>query len=156
MPFEAPIGLDGSITSIRHDVGGGVALGGFFTDEPTIISTSQTWRIHVRWETRGPLNALLTGNWHIHAYLESIGPGAEISVVDPADHVIPLVPAPGVSFYAADLDVPANVVGLPAGVAMDTTGLYKLVVALTYIGPTGVNGPIAAYEEGPVLQFYNS
>ena len=160
MPFEAPIGLDGSITTLKHDVGGGVALGGFFTDEPTIISTSQTWMIHVRWETRGPLNILLTGNWHLHAYLESMGPGPDVDVTDIADpdapHVIALAPAAGVSFYSADIAVPANVVGLPAGTAMLQTGLYKLAVALTYIGPTGVPGPIAAYEEGPVLQFYNN
>ena len=47
--------------------------------------------------------------------------------------------------FQVDIDVPAG--SIPAGV-------YYLVVAITYTEPAGTPGPMAAYHEGPILQFF--
>jgi hypothetical protein len=153
MPFETPFGsaFAGSITTFQHEVAG--------APPSTIIRTDQEWHIHLSWETTGVGTGSIGGSWHVHAYLESLGPGNDVSIIDPADHVIPLTPGSSPVRYPASgeiiLNVPPNVVNLPTGTSMDTTGLYKLVVALTYIDLTGVPGPMAAFEEGPILQFFN-
>ena len=152
MPFETPFSVspglfDASITSFQHEIAG--------APPSTIIRTDQTWHIHVSWQTTGLATGMIGGTWHVHAYLESVGPGPDISVVDPADHFIPLTPGVSPVNYNIVLDVPPNVIGLAPGNNMNTTGLYKLVVALTYVDLTSAPGPMAAFEEGPTLQFYN-
>lgn len=152
MPFETPFSalpglFDATITSFQHEIGGAAPS--------TIIRTDQTWHIHVSWQTTGLVTGMIGGSWHIHAYLESVGPGNDVSVVDPADHVIPLTPGVSPVNYNVVLDIPANVVGLPPGTGMNDTGLYKLVVALSYIDLSNDPGPMAAFEEGPILHFYN-
>ena len=82
---------------------------------------------------------------HLHCYLERIGPGADLDLVDPADHIIPLTPGTSPVNYFVHFDVPAGAVA---------AGLYQLVVSMTYLEPTGAPGPMAGFVEGPMLQFY--
>ena len=151
MPFETPFAagvFEGTISATPHEHTG---AGDPPAPPRTIIRTNNPWAINVRWRTTGIATGMVTGNWHLHAYLESIGPGADLNLIDPADHVIPLTPGPSPVDYFVHFDVPAsNNPTVPAA-----GGLYKLVVSLTYIDPTGAPGPMAAFVEGPVMQFYN-
>ncbi len=67
-----PVGFNiPSFTFLVHDLG----------QNPTsIIRTTDAWHIHVDWSTDGPLSVFLPGNWHVKAYLESIGPGQELDL----------------------------------------------------------------------------
>jgi hypothetical protein len=148
MPFEVlfpPGFFDGTLTILPHEHGG--------VPPSTIIRTDQSWGINVDWTTTGAATGMIAGQWHLHVYLESIGPGNDLDLVDPADHVIPLTPGPSPINYQVHFDVPANVVAIPPG---DTRSRpYQLAVALTYIEPNGTPGSIAAIEMGSILQFYN-
>ena len=41
--------------------------------------------INVNWSLKGANAHMVAGTWHVHANLESIGPGPELSLVDFAD-----------------------------------------------------------------------
>ena len=151
MPFETPFGaaFAGTITATVHEHTG---PGDPPAPPTTIIRTNNPWAINISWQTTGLGTGMITGNWHLHVFLESIGPGPDLDLVDlaPGDHVIPLTPGLPPVDYFVHFDVPAGRVSAPAA-----GRLYKLVVSLTYIESTGSPGPMAAYVEGPVLQFYN-
>jgi hypothetical protein len=145
MPFETPFPpavFAGTITAAAHEHGG----------EPpqTIIRTNQSWAVDVSWENTGSATGMVTGIYDLHLLLESIGPGVDLDLIDPNDHIIPLTPGPSpVRYGPRHVFVAANRV--PAG-------LYKLAVILRYHEPSPGNppGPIAAYQEiSSVLQFYD-
>lgn len=157
MPFETPFPgiLDGKITQVLvHE------HGPFDATPPvtprTIIQAGDPWAVTINWEMKGPhplLWEMVSGNWHVHVNLESIGPGPELSLFDFADPNCQNQPLPSPSgTYSCHFDVPGTVLDdtvVPhQGLAM------KLVVLITYRDPLGHQGPIAAYEEGPILQFY--
>ncbi len=156
MPFETPFGnlFAGTITATVHE-----------HDAPpgapplTIIRTDQDWAVNVSWETTGLATGMITGNWHLHCFLESIGTGADLDLIDPgpsggpSDHVIPLKPGTSPVPYFVHFDVPAGRVNIPDPVP-PAGRLYRLVVSLTYREPTGGPGPMAGFVEGPILQFY--
>ena len=127
MPFETPFGdaFEGTISATVHEHGGEAPR--------TIIQTDDSWAVNVRWRTTGVGTGMITGTWHLHVFLESIGPGADLNLIDPADHVIPLTPDDSPVDYFVHFDVPAtNNPTVPLAGA-----LYKLVVSLTYFEPTG-------------------
>lgn len=142
--FETPLGnnplLQGTIDCSVHEHGG--------TTPTTIIRTDTSWAVNVRWMLEGILASMIAGRWHVHVLLESIGPGPEYSLYD-SDADLALDPG-GDGNYFVHFDVPANRVE-----AGHEGSAYKMVVTLTYRNPAGQPGPIAAYFEGPVLQFYN-
>lgn len=145
MPFETPFPkflFAGMINAFHQENGGAYP--------ETIIRTNQSWAVNVSWTTTGLATPMIDGTWHLHLYLESMGPGPDLNLIDPPDHVVPLAPGLSPVNYSVRIDVPAFTVAAPlAGV------LYKLVVTLTYFDITGAPGPMAAFEEGPILQFYN-
>jgi len=148
MPFETPFDPGSfEVTWTMHhiDVGGPAPT--------TIIRNDQTWQIHLKWRTTGSSTGMIGGTWHVHAYLESMGPGDDFSLIDPADHYIPLTPGPTPVDYEHILDVNAGIVPLAPKI-MDQTGIYRLVVAITYWDLTGNPGPIAGNWVGPMLQFF--
>jgi hypothetical protein len=111
----------------------------------TIIQTEDAWLIRVEWEISGPAAPFLGGDWHVSAYLESIGGGDfEDQVGDTVD--VPLSDADPAQTrsYSTDIDVLGDTV--PAGA-------YKLVTLINY---THLDMPceMAAFAEGPILQFY--
>ncbi|MCA9734010.1 MAG: hypothetical protein H6696_04465 [Deferribacteres bacterium] len=108
----------------------------------TIIRTDQQWHCHFRWRTLGGLNYLLSGRWKLSILLEKWG-GREFNL--PQNEItVSFVNAP--HEYHAVISIPAHRV--PAGA-------YKPVVLVTMEGPTGVPGPIAAFGEGAMMQFYD-
>ncbi|MBK8905966.1 MAG: hypothetical protein IPM53_32605 [Anaerolineaceae bacterium] len=140
MPFETPFPAplyDVTISASAHEHAG--------APPSTIIRTDQSWAVNVSWQTTGLTTGMIAGNWHLHCYLERIGPGADLDLVDPADHIIPLTPGTSPVNYFVHFDVPAGAVA---------AGLYQLVVSMTYLEPTGAPGPMAGFVEGPMLQFY--
>jgi hypothetical protein len=148
MAFETPlITLTGSIEAEVHD-DTGVA-------PTTIIKAGSPWSVHVDWEMNGPGANLVAGTWHVHVNLESIGPGPEISLFEFADPDCMNQAFPNLLLqYNCHFDVPGSVIDSSVvphqGLAM------KLVVLLTAVDTLGNRAPIAAYYEGPILQFYNT
>jgi hypothetical protein len=144
MPFETPFPQNlfaGDITATVHEHGG--------TAPQSVIRTDQSWAVNVEWKNTGFVTGMIAGNYDLHLLLECIGPGPDLDLTDPflGDHIIPLKPGATPVSYFKHVDVPGNVV--PAGV-------YKLVVLLRYLEPSGTPGPMAAYvETSPLLQFYN-
>ena len=147
MPFETPFPpalFAGTITAVPHEHGG--------VAPATIIRTDQSWAVNVSWTTTGFATGMICGAWHLHVYLESIGPGEDLDLTDAIapGHVIPLTPGISPVDYFVHVDV------LPGAVTAPLAGiLYKLAVTLTYFDASGAPGPMAAFEEGPLLQFYN-
>ena len=116
----------------------------------TIIRTDQHWGVKAHWELEGPLAAFICGEWCLHLFLESMGPGPELKL-DPYPNMnIPLDPC-GNGEYYFDFKVEPGVVK-----AEHCSNPYKLVLAVTYITPCGKPGPIAGFVEGPMLQFYQA
>ncbi len=111
------------------------------TRQTNVIQTDQAWYIRFHWDTKGLLNYLLAGTFKLKLYLEEMG-GGEFSL--PKNQVdVKFVSKP--NHYVAYMSFrPGDV---PAGV-------YKAVAAMTYEGPTGVPGPVAAFAEIGMLQFY--
>jgi hypothetical protein len=142
MPFETPLPAGffdvSDITATLQENAG--------VPPTTVLRTNQTWFVNVHWETTGLITSWVAGNWDLHLYLESMGPGDEIEVTDPIHHVVPLTPGPSPISY----DFPINVV---AGIVVP--GAYKLVFTARYITPLGDPGQMAGYWEGPIIQFYN-
>ena len=147
MAFETPFPpalFAGTITAVAHEHGG--------VAPASIIRTDQSWAVNVSWQTTGGVTSMIAGSWHLHIYLESIGPGDDLDLTDAIapGHIIPLTPGPSPVDYFVHVDILAGTVTAPlAG------SLYKLAVTLTYFDATGAPGPMAAFEEGPLLQFYN-
>lgn len=141
MPFETPFPPDcfaGTLSVSLHEHGG--------APPSTIIRTDQFWAVNVHWVTTGLATGMICGNWQLHCYLEKNGSGHEYDLGDPDDHIIPMTPGPSPVHYFYPIDVPAGMIVSP--------GLYKLIVSLTYIEPTGSPGPMSAYDEDSMIQFY--
>lgn len=157
MPFETPLPgfLNGKINyAIVHEH---KPPGEPWPPHPsTIIQAGDPWAISVSWEMKGPHPALwhmVSGHWHVQANLESIGPGPELALSDFADPNCQNQPLPNsTGVYYCHFDVPGTV--LDDSVVPDGGLAMKLVMLITYVDPLGHQGPIAAYEEGPILQFY--
>ena len=114
----------------------------------SVIRTDQEWAVRVNFETSGGLSHVLTGQWHIGVYIESIGPGQEEEIA--LTH-IPLRPGPGTVSYTADLVVRPGRINVPD----HQTKPFMLVTTVSYIQPDGRPGAMAGYLEGPIVQFYN-
>lgn len=117
--------------------------GGVFTPN-NHIQIGQAWRVKFDWNTTGFLNYLIAGKFELRVFLEQMG-GGEFNLPN-ATKIVNVVSSPNA--YSDTIEVSAAVsANIPAGV-------YKLVSALTMKGPGGVAGPIAAFAEGPMVQFY--
>lgn len=108
-----------------------------------IIQTDQMWYVKFRWETYGLLNHLMCGTFRLNLYLEEMGKG-EFGL-DPAYSTANVSFKSKPHAYEHTMVIPAGQV--PAGV-------YKLVASLTFTGPEGVPGPIAAFAEIGAMQIY--
>jgi hypothetical protein len=139
MAFETldPAHLTGSISLTVLDPGA----------QPTnIIETDDNWSVKVEWSISGPIAPGLGGDWHVKAFLDDLDGGPFEGQVGATKHISLNSAAPAlVRNYTTTIDVPA---GTPP------VGVYRLVTVITY---SNLNVPLemAAFEEGPVLQFYN-
>jgi hypothetical protein len=106
----------------------------------TIISMKDDWHLQVTWQVTGALVPSIGGKWQIRAYLESIGPGPEVMVANRE------VDITGANNYSETFFIGPNVPNI--------AGPYKLVTVLTSTNLLGLPAPFAAYDEGPLLQFF--
>jgi hypothetical protein len=109
----------------------------------SIIRTVDPWRIRLSWDTSGLFIPLVNpgATWTINAYLESLGPGPEYTV---ASAIEAFGPPANAHNYTKELNIAGG--SVPAGV-------YRLVCVLT-LTSGGMPMPIAAFREGPVLNFF--
>ncbi|MGH9844654.1 MAG: P-loop ATPase, Sll1717 family [Blastocatellia bacterium] len=111
------------------------------------LPVNTAWIVRMEWEVHGPLVSLLTGNWNINVYLESLGGGFEGSV---GSVIVPV--ESGLLFsgpqrtYQIDIPVPS---GTPPA------GVYKLVTTITHQVREGEPSGIAGFQEGAILQFFS-
>ena len=110
------------------------------TPAPTIISLTDDWHLQVSWQVHGAFVASIGGKWQIRAYLESVGPGPEVLVASRD------VAMTGATNYNEIFFIGPNV--------PTQAGPYQLVTVLTSLNLLGTPAPFAAYEMGPILQFY--
>lgn len=107
------------------------------------IRLDQSWGVRFRWETVGPLNYLMAGNWHLTVYLEEMG-GGEFNL--PGNTMtVPFVSAP-------HLYTPPPFTFGPG--VVDHEGAFRVVTTVDMSGPGSYQGPISAVGEGPILRFY--
>ena len=93
MPFETPFSVPGAFAGTIN----ATVLDQNGVAPSTIIRTNQNWSVRVNWQTTGIATGMISGTWHLHAYLESLGPGADLDLIDPNDLNIPLTQAPAPS-----------------------------------------------------------
>jgi len=133
--FDGLPGLNGAVT--------GVLIRDHDGNPNKVIDNELPFDVKVDWTVNPAATAvLLEGTWRVRAYAESIGPGPEkaIGSVD--------VQATGGLAYTATITVPVNT--LPADVPPDS-GVYKLVVVITYRTHNNAPTEIAAFSEGPTF-----
>jgi hypothetical protein len=148
MAFEVPlVNPNGDISATVTEIGG--------VNPTTIIQFNDPWQVTVNWHMLGDNWELLGGTWHVHVNLESIGPGPELSLFDPSVDCFNQSFPSLTGHYTCVFDVPANSVNPPAGLAPHQSLPMKMVVVITAEDLLGNPAPIAAYYEGPILQFYN-
>lgn len=146
MPIEVPsITLNGAISASVHEHGGEAPA--------TIIKFGTPWAANVSWSLTG--SPLVSGTWHLHVNLESIGPGPDLTLFDGTDPACMSQAFPNATgTYFCHFDVAGDAVALAD---IPHQGLpMKLVVVLTAQDNLGNPAPIAGYVEGPVLMFYRS
>lgn len=105
-----------------------------------VLDVDLPFRVKVDWTVAPPATAqVLDGTWTVRAYAESMGPGPEAIIGTTT------VAANGGSAYTASMTVPAGT--LKADVPPDS-GVYKLVIVITYRNKNNVLTEIAAFSEG--------
>ena len=134
---QLPPFLSGAIDTQVHDTGGAPI---------NIVRLSDPWHVHIQWNVTGSIVPLINGTWHIKVYAESMGPGAEMEVGS-LDVLVNAEALVGMTrSYNRLIVVPGNLAGL-------TDGVYRVTTVLT-IENGGSRGMIAAFDQGPLMQFF--
>lgn len=116
-------------------------------DPNLVLDVDSKFLVHVDWSLTGLLQPALGGEWHLHIYAESIGPGADAVLYDT---VIPLNPAvQNYHFVTPQLTMPTGT----DGNVLD--GTYQLSAILTHTH-SGIRTHMAGFIEGPMVQFYRA
>lgn len=108
-----------------------------------VLDASRDFTVDISWTVDPASTAiLLDGTWTVSAYAESMGPGPE-AVIGSAT-----VAANGGPAYSTTITVTTGT--LTADVPPDS-GVYKLVVVITYRTATNVLTEMAAFSEGTLF-----
>ncbi len=139
MPFEPQtLPINGSISTTVLDPTG---------QNPSnlIIQIPDAWAVRVVWSVAGDAVPMMAAaaQWRVRVSLESLGPGLEAQVGALNE---PVGAPAAMHTYDRIINIPGSFPGL-------TPGAYKLVTVLT-LDNGGLPVPIAAFSEGPVVQFY--
>ena len=133
--FDGLPALDGAVTAVAiidHD-----------GNPNRVIDDQLPFDVTINWTVQPPSTAaLLDGQWTVKVYAESMGPGPEVLIGTA------VVAATGGPAYSASINVPAGT--LPSDVPPDS-GVYKLVVVITYRTRLNVLTEMAAFSEGPMF-----
>lgn len=148
-------GVTGSIAAVAAN---GLGTADAVPSE-NIIRIDQPWEVKVNWKVSGLVVPALAGDFHVTVYLEALGPGIDEdlpNVVGPDEIVVPFTSGTLTGLtrtFNRTLSFMAGTPALPASVRQQ---LYKMVVAVTYTETDGTPGPMAAFSEGPIVQFYRA
>jgi hypothetical protein len=114
----------------------------------SVLDAGLDFTISTTWEISALAALLLGGEWHVAAYVESIGPGPEQQIGPTEVRLLN-----GGTTYAADIVVPANTLPNldPAAPNPAPSGAYKIVTLLTHKN-FGSFSDVAAIVEGPILR----
>lgn len=108
-----------------------------------VIQLDQRWFWAVHFEQTGDLIEVLSGTWRADLYLEKMG-GGEFELQPPHSRIqFPFENRQGWIYKPRQVDPRV----VPAGV-------YRSVVSLTFRGPGNSPGPIAAFADMGLMQFY--
>jgi hypothetical protein len=124
---------------------------GQFTSTTTIRDT-QAWGIDVKWTVLGELVNMISGAYHLHAYLENLGVDVPTGAVDrnltPPTPVLTTngSPVPGGMKYEAKFQVPAGSVAV---------GVYKIATLLQLYRSNGTPCGVAGLAEGPIINIFH-
>jgi hypothetical protein len=144
MPFE-PL-IRGNPALLNGDISVQVIDFAEPASPQTIIEINDPWQVKVDWDLNGLAAPAFGGDWEVAAFLEDMEghtpePGKVASVTVPLGSVPPAF----ARHYTTNMTIPKGKV---------PEGLYKLNVVITYSN-MGVRLEMAAFTEGPLLQFYN-
>lgn len=106
------------------------------------IRLDQPWAVEFEWQTVGPLNHLMSGEWQLAVYLEEMG-GGEFNL---PNNTTPLAFVSAPNAYSYTFNFPAGTVS--------REGAFRIVTTIDMVGPTGYQGPISGVGEGPIIKFY--
>lgn len=139
MSMEFPNPAWSGTTSITvHDNSGGAA---------NILDLNLPWTVTVSIDVTDPF-ATLAGQFEVHLFAESFGPGPEPHL---GSKLVTIVP--GSRTYDVDLVMPANtpVFGGPPAIS----SFYKLAAVVEHRNTSGVETVIAGVVEGPAIHLRN-
>lgn len=115
-----------------------------------IIGTDQNWSIHIEWEFTDAKPEILTGDWLVQAYLESIGPGAEYAIPSDSGDRVSLASGTQIAMndyrYSHDISITAGEID---------QGIYKLVVTVIKESEIGTPSDLVNFLENGMVQVYN-
>lgn len=111
----------------------------------SIIRRSDSWQIRLQWNTNGLFIPLVNpaAAWKISAYLESFGTQPDVDL-RPEEETF------GPPANAHSYDKTLTFAGTAA-----LAGAYRLVVVIT-LTSGGMQMPVAAFTEGPMLTFFDA
>ncbi|HPR88841.1 MAG TPA: hypothetical protein PL181_12540 [bacterium] len=107
----------------------------------SIVKVNEAWGVRVNWNTVGPLNNLINGNFRIQVLFDKLGIGE--AAWEPVVPPVPTVPTPAP--YTIQIACGPN---LPAG-------MYKLAVYLFLEDVNGNPAGVICCAEGPTITVYN-
>jgi hypothetical protein len=129
------------------------------TPSENIIRTDQPWEVALKWDVTGLVVPAMAGDFHVTIYLEALGPGVDQdlpNVPGPDEVVIPFISGTLTGLTRTFNHTIGFTAGTPALPANVRQRAYKLIAAVTYTETDGTPGPMAAFTEGPIVQFYRA
>ena len=108
-----------------------------------IIQLDQNWFWAVHFKQTGPLTYLMGGTWRAELFLEQMGGGEFSMPISERRIEFPFKAEEGWNYKTKQI-----------GPRIVPAGVYRAVVSLTFRGLTGRPGPIAAFADMGMLQFY--
>lgn len=129
----------GSTSMVVHDNSGGAK---------TILDLNDPWSVDVKIHIND-LSNTFAGSFEVHLFAESIGPGPEVSLVNP----IVLAAGPGSQTYTATFNIPGNTPVLNGPPAISS--VYKLVSVVEHRNTLGNETEISGVVEGPTIYLRN-
>lgn len=116
----------------------------------TVLDAAFSFNAKVTVNIPAPLRPILDGKLRVRLFAESMGPGPEKKLGE-----ILVSTAPASASYDADFSVAAGALpaeGDPSGVpGEESSGVYRLVVAVQYINTAGVHMPYGGYHDGTTI-----
>ncbi len=110
------------------------------TPPSDIIQLDQSWNVWFWFRTTGDLCNIMCGKWKLQVLLEKMGGGeTDFSPTEVVDCVC------GPNTYVKNIHIPPRKVD---------EGVYRVIATVRLHGPGGRPGPVAAFVDLGLVQFY--